>query len=190
MQVPSLRDMERAASPSRSLALERVTEAELAAQRPWLSELARSLTGDGDDAADLVQETLVVAWSTPPSRVQSLRPWLAGTARHLFWRQLRTKGRRARRETWASSADEPFAVDATGLMELEERERDVMRALAHVREPYRSTLRARFVEGHTSADIARRAQIAEATVRWRTKMGIAELRRLLGLDAPRRAGHA
>lgn len=71
----------------------------------WLQRFAAMLARDADEADDLVQETLVVAWAHPPRDTEeSARPWLATVLRNLFRMQRRAGARRELRERIGSSA--------------------------------------------------------------------------------------
>src|SRR5215470_7065283 len=137
---------------------------QLLAQREWLRRLARQLAGEGE-ADDLAQEAWLAALEDPPEERSGLRPWLAGVVRHLAGGLRRALGRRATRERITAR---PEALPST--IEL------VARALIELAEPYRTTLLLRFFEGLSSAEIARRQDVPEGTVRWRVKHGLAELR--------------
>ena len=63
----------------------------------WLRRLAALLARDADDADDLVQETLVAAWSSAPRDVgRPARPWLATVLRNRFRMQRRAGKTRSR----------------------------------------------------------------------------------------------
>jgi DNA-directed RNA polymerase specialized sigma24 family protein len=51
-------------------------------------------------------------------------------------------------------------------------------------EPFRSTIRLRYFDGLSAAEIARRATLPEGTVRWRAKEGLERLRRALATNPP------
>jgi len=84
-------------------------ERELAAVVPELRRRARQLVRDADEAEDLVQDALVVAFCQPPPAGVPLGPWLVGVLRNLHRRWVRTRVRRERRESLAA---EPLAAPA------------------------------------------------------------------------------
>src|SRR5262245_13299517 len=73
----------------------------------WLRGLAAVIAADVDDADDVVQETLVAAWSKPPVAEVS-RPWLGAVLRNRFRMMVRARARRGERE---------HAVATTGVAE-------------------------------------------------------------------------
>ena len=72
--------------------------AALLAEAPWLARLARSLTGDGAEADDLVQDTYAAALRSPPDTERPLRPWLRRVAVNLARMRHRGRTRRAANE--------------------------------------------------------------------------------------------
>ena len=71
---------------------------ELTAETPKLARYARSLTHDADEAADLVQETLLRGWRARESFAAgtNLSAWLARIMRNRFLTELRVRGRYVR----------------------------------------------------------------------------------------------
>ena len=63
----------------------------------WLRRLALGLVRDPDVADDVVQGTLVAAWTRPPRTDRDVRPWLAEVARNQAHDQRREDGRRKAR---------------------------------------------------------------------------------------------
>lgn len=156
-----------ATAPSQSIA------DELAANSVWLRRLARSLVDDAT-ADDLVQDTMVAALQHPPDTDRPVRPWLRtvlGNAAKMHWR---SSSRRKHREERAPSGPEPESPDA-GLAKLEVH-RQLVEAVIELSDPYREAVILRYVEGLSSAEIARRLDIPAATVRSRLSRALDMLR--------------
>lgn len=74
------------------------------AHRRFLWGLCYRMTGNAADADDLVQETFVRAWKSPPERTEGpWRPWLARVAVNLSRDLLRRRKRRHYDGTWLPS---------------------------------------------------------------------------------------
>ncbi|HEY6404021.1 MAG TPA: sigma-70 family RNA polymerase sigma factor [Blastocatellia bacterium] len=74
------------------------------AHRRFLWGLCYRMTGNAADADDLVQETFVRAWKSPPERTEEpWRPWLARVAMNLSRDLLRHRKRRHYDGTWLPS---------------------------------------------------------------------------------------
>ncbi|MEM7305502.1 MAG: sigma-70 family RNA polymerase sigma factor [Planctomycetota bacterium] len=154
----------------------------LLAHAGWVRSLARSLVHDPAAAEDLAQETLAVALDRAPGTERGLRPWLGAVARKLALRGRRDRARLARRhEAAAREGEEPSAAERAADAELRAL---VGEAVADLDEPYRSTVMLRYFGDLSSAEIARRERVPEATVRSRLKRGLDRLR----TDLDRRHG--
>jgi RNA polymerase sigma factor (sigma-70 family) len=146
----------------------------LLAEAAWLKRLARTLAGDVDDADDLVQESWITAWRRNPDTSRPLRPWLGKVVRDQSRMRRRAEARRAQRETAASEPQAASAPDE--LLEQARLHRLLVDLVLELEEPYRSTVLARYVDGQTSAAIAKRLNVAESTVRWRLHEALTRLR--------------
>ncbi|MBA3391276.1 MAG: sigma-70 family RNA polymerase sigma factor [Deltaproteobacteria bacterium] len=146
----------------------------LLAEAGWLKRLAVTLAGDGDDADDLVQESWITAWRRNPDVSQPLRPWLAKVLRDHSRMRRRADSRRMQREAAVPEMNETVAPD--DLLDQVRLHRLLVDLVLELDEPYRSTVLARFVEGQTSAAIAKRLDVPESTVRWRLREALARLR--------------
>ena len=145
----------------------------------WLKGLARTLAHDRDDADDLVQESLIAAWQRQPDPSRPMRAWLTKVVRDLAGMKRRSEQRRAAREAATDDAHAPAAPDE--LLEQMRLHRLLVDLVLELDEPYRSTVIAHFVEGRTSASIARSLGIPAGTVRKRLWEALSRLR--AGLDA-------
>jgi RNA polymerase sigma-70 factor (ECF subfamily) len=145
----------------------------------WLRGLARTLAHDRDDADDLVQESWIAAWQRQPDASRPMRAWLTKVVRDLAGMKRRSEQRRAVREAITDDARAPAAPDE--LLEQMRLHRRLVDLVLELDEPYRSTVIAHFVEGRTSASIARSLGIPAGTVRKRLWEALSRLR--AGLDA-------
>jgi RNA polymerase sigma-70 factor (ECF subfamily) len=145
----------------------------------WLRGLARTLAHDRDDADDLVQEAWITAWQRQPDASRPMRGWLTKVVRDLAGMKRRSESRRAAREAITDDARAPATPDE--LLEQMRLHRRLVDLVLELDEPYRSTIIAHFVEGRTSASIARSLGIPAGTVRKRLWEALSRLR--AGLDA-------
>jgi RNA polymerase sigma factor (sigma-70 family) len=145
----------------------------------WLQRLATMMARDADEAADLVQDTLVDACRAPPSETdEPLRPWLTKVLRNRFFMRRRGQIRRERREQHAASVSpERRAPD------LEHERIEVLHILlAELRQLPRSDqsiIVRRFFEDQSAAEIGRDLGIPSATIRSRIHRSLQRLRRSL-----------
>jgi RNA polymerase sigma-70 factor (ECF subfamily) len=145
----------------------------------WLKSLATTLAKDRDDADDLVQEAWIAAWRRQPDASRPMRGWLTKVVRDLAGMKRRSDRRRTARNVLAHDAHVPAAPDEL-LAQLQLHKR-LVELVIELDEPYRSTIIARFVEGRTSASIAKSLGIPDGTVRKRLHEALSRLR--AGLDA-------
>lgn len=154
------------------------TSEQLMVEMGWVRRLARALLDDAAAAEDIVQETWLVAASQKPDEQRPLRPWLARVVRNLARTRRRSESRRNERE---SAYEGQGVATPEELIERVELQRVVAGEVLALAEPYRSTLLLHFFEGLTSAEIARRLEIPDGTVRRRLKTALDQLR--VRLDA-------
>lgn len=143
----------------------------------WLQRLAALLTRDPDEADDLVQQTLVVAWTHPPrDHEQPARPWLTTVLRNLFKMQRRAGARRTTREQ-STDATSPTTTAAP---DHELARIEILHILARELEQLppedQKILVRRFFHGENAADIARALNLPAATVRSRIHRSLQRLR--------------
>jgi len=150
------------------------TAAQLLADLAWLRRLAFALAGDADDADDLVQESWIAAWQRQPATDRPLRPWLGKVVRDVAAMKRRGDDRRRAREQ--AVRDDDHAASPEALLETMRLHRALVDCVLELDEPFRATIIASFVEGRSSAEIARSLGIPDSTVRWRLREGLARLR--------------
>ena len=139
----------------------------------WLRSLALRLVGDPNVAEDLVQETALLALSRRrDSRAD--RPWRAGVLRRLLSNGRRSRARRAGRERTVARPDgvppyEDLAIEI-------ESQRRIVDALLALDEVHGRVLILRYFHDLPVADIARRLEVPEPTIRSRISRALAKLR--------------
>jgi RNA polymerase sigma-70 factor (ECF subfamily) len=141
-----------------------------------LYRLARRLSGDRDEALDLVQETFLRAARRPQSVPQGdgAAPWLVRTLVNLCrdrWRRLEVRSRNAEAATPASEASD---LESAALARAA-----VQAALARLAPRRRAVVVLHELEGLDAAEIARLLGVTRVTVRWHLSAGRRELKRLL-----------
>src|SRR5262245_47239634 len=158
---------------------------ELMAEMGWVRGLARGLLGDRSAADDVAQDAYLVASRHAPED-RPLRPWLHRVVLNLVRMRGRAGARREAREVGAS--DEQRVPTAEELLERVETQRMLAEEVIRLAEPYRSTVVLHYVEGLSSAEIARRLGIPSATVRQRLKHALDQLRERVRArdDGPKR----
>jgi len=167
---------------TRTLALD---EEEMLAELGLVRRVALRLLGDSNDADDVVQE----AWlrtRTAPVRFESrgrLRAWLAALAHRMARDTLRARRRRLAREERAARLE--TEADAADVLERSALLERLLQAVRALEEPQRSTVLLRYLDGHSTAEIAAAMSVSEDVVRKRLTRTRAHLRTALGLDEGR-----
>jgi RNA polymerase sigma factor (sigma-70 family) len=159
-------------------------DADLIAFVPRLRRYARALSGNRDDADDLVQDTLERAWSRASlwRSVADMRAWLFGIMHNLHVDTLR-RGRLAMvaiDEDTPESAVAPTQGDRLAVL-------DLQAALARLAPEQREVMLLVALEDMAYADVARTLGIPVGTVMSRLSRGRERLRGLLD-GAPSVAG--
>ena len=156
----------------------RVTSAEeLLGHAGWARRLALHLVREPAAADDLVQDTWEVAMTNGRPAGVPLGAWLTGVMRNLARFGARSDVRRARRD--AGFANDSVAAHPDELLARFQMQRQLADLVSGLREPYRSTVLLRYYDGLTAVQIGRKLGIPAATVRWRVKQGLDELRTAL-----------
>lgn len=163
-------------------------------ERAHLVRLCALLTGDGEAAEDLVQETLLEAWRVaarlgdPSGRVV----WLSAIARNVCRRWLRRRGRERDHlvlsppvaEAVAAPLPDELPGDGDVEMDVERGELAALldRALALLPPLTRTLLVEKYIQEAPQAEIAARRGLSEGAVELRLHRGKQVLRRLLEQD--------
>jgi RNA polymerase sigma-70 factor, ECF subfamily len=146
---------------------------------PALLRLATALTdGDRGRAEDLVQETMLRAWTHRGNvniQHRSPRAWLTTIARRLAIDAHRA--RRARPQE--AELDEPLPLADSQRADASIDQADVRAAMATLPGPQRQVLTEVYYRDRSVAETARILQIPPGTVRSRTFYGLRALRRAL-----------
>ncbi len=153
----------------------------------WVGRLAAALTGDLDDADDLIQTARVALWRRPPTDLGRLRAWLRVLLRNTSLNRRRDKGRQRARALAAQLEPQEVPVDPETSLERLRWHQTVTKLVVVLDEPLRQTILMRYFEGKNSAEIATAMGVPAGTVRWRLKTGIDRLRAQLD-EQP--GGHA
>ncbi|MHC4471168.1 MAG: RNA polymerase sigma factor [Planctomycetota bacterium] len=159
------------------MAADRTHDEELLAHAGFLRALALGLLGDAHQAEDVAQEALVVGLENGASARRGLRAWLAGVTRNLALMRRRAETRRRRHEAAAVQMGKMDSPD--DLAARLETQRRLVEAVQELREPYQSTVVARFYDGLKPKEIARRQSVPVDTVRTRLQRAVEQLRRRL-----------
>ena len=177
--VPAVAPARRAASPSDTEALFRDLYAEYG---PALLRLTTALTGDRGRAEDLVQETMLRAWTHrhhSDFQYRSPRAWLMTTARRLAIDAHRA--RRARPQEIELTED--FELAGGQRADASVDEVGVRAALVALPRSQYQVLTEIYYRDQSVAETARLLHIPPGTVRSRTFYGVRALRRALAADA-------
>ncbi len=145
----------------------------------WLHALARSLVGDSNAADDVVQETWLAALKRPPRSGEQgqVRAFLRTVVRRIAGSSARDEAGRRRRER-AASRDEAVAPESEGLERLA-LQRQIAEAVLTLREPYRSAVVMRYVQGLAPREIAAQLDVSPEAARTRISRGLDLLRERL-----------
>ncbi len=163
--------------------IDRQDPEQLAAQSLWLRRLAISLVG-GQDADDVVQETLLVALHRPRilGGEGALRAWLSGIARNVVRSGHRQSGRRDRRERDYGEARLSHTPGTDEVVERAARCAELIEAVLGLDEPYRTAVLLAYEERLSAPAIAARTGATPAAVRKRISRGLASLRARLDAE--------
>ncbi|MCP3917292.1 MAG: sigma-70 family RNA polymerase sigma factor [bacterium] len=134
-----------------------------------LRDLVRSLAGE--EYEDVVQDTWTAALAAlpPDGRGGRVGAWMSVVARNFARRARRSRGRRYDRERAAARPEAVASTEET--LELLELQARVARAVAELREPYRTAVLLRYTHELGVDEIARRTAANPATVRKRLERG-------------------
>ncbi len=146
----------------------------------WLRKLASSLVVSDGDAEDLVQETWLAALVRGPAQREQARAWLARVLRNKASSRARKSGARQQREENAARQESlPSAAVLAGRADLS---RQLVGFVLELSPESQRILLARYFEGLSSAEIARRLGRPTGSVRSQLKRGLDDLRRRLDAE--------
>lgn len=155
------------------------TTNELIAQHsPLLYRYAYRLTGDSNDAEDLVQQTFLLAHQRNHQlrEAGAARGWLISIVRNVFLKSLRHRGCGRSLD----EIEEPHAGDAS--LDLPIRVEQLQQALLELAEEFRSPLVLYYFEEFSYQEIATHMQVPIGTVMSRLSRGKAYLKKRLTDD--------
>ena len=152
-----------------------------------LARLIRYRTGCGDQVQDVLQETLVHAWSglrrdTP----RDVRAWLLQVARNRCRDYFRST---QRRELFVETEVLAPMVTRFGVAKARQREAaaDIVEAMEEVPDRERAALQAFYLDGLSIAEIAARHRCPDGTVKRRLSHGRDRIRTVLGVTPKTRS---
>ena len=154
---------------------------ELVSHVPALRAFARSLASDASHADDLVQETVLKAWSNLQSFTSgtNMRAWLFTILRNTFYSEFRKFRREVEDVDGKFAAQVPDRAAQDGVMDM----RDFERAFATLPADQREALTLVGASGLTYEEAAEICGCAVGTVKSRVNRARARLSTLLGTES-------
>lgn len=152
----------------------------LVAEIPNLRAFGASLSGSMHLADDLVQDTLLKAWSHSGSFAEgtNIRAWLFTILRNTYYSFYRKRGREVQDTDGLYSNRVAVPADQDGALDLA----DLRKALAKLPEEQREALIMVGATGLSYEEAANICGVAIGTVKSRMNRGRARLAELLGID--------
>ncbi len=159
---------------------------DLLAAVPGLRAFALSLTGNVDIADDLVQETLVKAWTNFDTFQQgtNLRAWLFTILRNHFYSEMRKKKREVEDADGSLSAGLSVHPEQHGHMDME----DFKRALFELPGDQREALILVGGSGFAYEEAAEICGVAVGTIKSRVSRARGKLAQVLDMNPPPELG--
>jgi RNA polymerase sigma-70 factor (ECF subfamily) len=159
-----------------------VTAEFLIPEIPFLRAFAISLSGSYRNGDDLVQDTLVKAWShrTSFQPGTNLRAWLATILRNTYYSQYRKRSR----EVQDSDGEHAAQICVDGAQESALAANDVHKALLKLAPEHREILLMIAISGLSYDEAAQISNVAVGTVKSRLNRARAKLAQELALTAP------
>lgn len=156
----------------------------LLAHEGFLSNLARHLVGNDQDAEDLVQDAWLASLQRPLSGGTNVRAWLRTVTRNRWLNRARRERERSRYERRFAQSE---AVDSEEARIGLDRRQQVLAAVRSLPEPCMTTIFLRYYEERSIADVAMRMGVPAETARSRIQRGIELLRAKLDREFGSRA---
>ncbi|MEM8711704.1 MAG: sigma-70 family RNA polymerase sigma factor [Planctomycetota bacterium] len=146
----------------------------------WLQRMATTLTQDPALAADAAQATWIEVWKRQTHSPGELIPraWMLSVLRNAVRSLFRQEERRRRRESAAATPEGEGQPSDESLARIE-LQRTVLDAIESLKEPYRSTIVRRFLDGLSIGEIAEDEGLPRKTVETRSLRGVQQLRAVL-----------
>lgn len=141
----------------------------------WVRRLARSLVFDQSQADDVVQQTWLELFRRPPAQEGNLRGWLNVVVKNVARKIKRSDRNRQKRER-RTAKEELIEPQVAGKHDRETLRSRILRAVEELEEPYRSTIKLRFLEEQNPMDIAKQMGTPLDTVYTRLRRGMVQLR--------------
>ncbi len=162
------------------MAVSKALREDLLASIPNLRAFAVSLTGNGERADDLVQETLMKAWAKFHTFQEgtNLRAWLFTILRNEFYSQLRKRGREVEDAEGTYAARLASQPAQSGHMDM----RDFREALAELPADQREALILVGASGFSYEEAAEICECAVGTIKSRVSRARTRLAELLKLE--------
>jgi len=156
------------------------------AEMPNLRAFAISLSGNVHQADDLVQETLLKAWSNANNFVAgtNLRAWLFTILRNTYYSIYRRRGREVQDSDGIYAKRIATAAPQESAMEMQE----FRVALTKLSEEHREALLLVGASGFSYEEAAEVCGVAVGTVKSRVNRARAKLAELLGIEGPEDLG--
>jgi RNA polymerase sigma-70 factor (ECF subfamily) len=156
------------------------------AEMPNLRAFAISLCGNVHQADDLVQETLLKAWSSSDNfeAGTNLRAWLFTILRNTYYSIYRRRGREVQDSDGIYAKRIATAAPQESAMEMQE----FRVALTKLSEEHREALLLVGASGFSYEEAAEVCGVAVGTVKSRVNRARAKLAELLGIDGPEDIG--
>jgi RNA polymerase sigma-70 factor, ECF subfamily len=154
---------------------------ELLAAIPSLRAFALSLTGTPDGADDLVQDTLLRAWTHMDRFVRGtdLNAWLFTILRNRFYSDLRRRGREVQDADGSYAHRLATVPDQGARLDLEDFRKALMKLPVHMRE----SLLLVTAEGFSYAEAAEICGCPEGTIKSRVNRARCRLSKSLAVDS-------
>jgi RNA polymerase sigma-70 factor (ECF subfamily) len=151
----------------------------LLAEIPNMRAFALSLTGKGDRADDLVQESLMKAWAAHHSFVEgsNMRAWLFTILRNAYFTELRRKRREVEDVEGKHAASIAVAGEQAGHLDMA----DFQNALARLPPDQREVLTLVGASGFSYEEAAEICGVAVGTIKSRLNRARARLANLLAI---------
>jgi RNA polymerase sigma-70 factor (ECF subfamily) len=149
---------------------------------PSLRAFAMSLSGRHDRADDLVQETVMKAWSNQHSFKlgTNMQAWLVTILRNHYYSQMRKRGREVQDSEGTYTAKLSVAPSHDGVMDLA----DFRRELMHLPDEQREALLLVGASGFSYEEAAEICGCAVGTIKSRVSRARTRLQTALGIDGP------